>query len=55
MTTDTRINFSFLKLMNHVKGIGRAHKPEEVDEYWLEKRANPQQKTEWKNYLKFCD
>lgn len=41
MTTDTKINFSFLKLMNHVKGIGVAHKPEEVDEYWLEKRANP--------------
>jgi hypothetical protein len=35
--------------------VGKAHKPEEVDEFWLEKRANPQQKKEWNNYLKFCD
>ena len=38
---DTKVNISFLKLFNHIKGIGKVHKPEEIDIDWLEQRANP--------------
>jgi len=37
---DTKLNLSFLKLFNHIKGIGKPHKPDEVDVRWLEERAN---------------
>jgi hypothetical protein len=34
--TDTKINFSFLKLFNKVKGINSKVKLSEVNENWLE-------------------
>ena len=38
---DTKVNLSFLKLFNHIKGIGKPHKPEELEVDWLENRAPP--------------
>ena len=37
---DTPVNLSFLKLFNHVKGIGRPQKPDDIDVNWLEERSS---------------
>ena len=47
--------FSFLKLFNHVKGVGKPYKEDEIDSNWVEKKANPKQKKEWKDFYKYCD
>jgi hypothetical protein len=49
---DTKVNLSFLKLFNHIKGIGKPHKPDELEVDWLENRAPPLQKKNWNEYLK---
>lgn len=38
--------------MNAVKGVGKAHHPEEVQPEWLEKNAPSQQRKEWRDYLR---
>ena len=43
-------NISFMVLFNHVKGIHKPHKPEEVDENWLKDPANKKDKEKWDKF-----
>lgn len=47
---DTECNVSFLKLFNHIKGIGRAHPSEDIDAEWLKKKGNSADKKKWGDY-----
>lgn len=38
-------------LFNHIKGVQRPHKPEEVDENWLTEGATKLQRQNWQAYL----
>lgn len=40
MATETPIAFSFLRLNNLAKGLFKAHAADDVDQDWLEKRAD---------------
>ena len=44
--------FSFRRLMNAVKGLGKPHSADDVMPDWLEKAANPKERKEWEDYLK---
>ena len=47
MATDTVFRLSFLKIMNHVKGINQPVNIEEVEEEWLEKKAPEETRRKW--------
>ena len=53
MEEKQKINFSFLKMMNSVKGINKPFKEDEYNADWLEKDANPVQKKNWNEYLNY--
>ena len=50
--SETRVNISFLKLNNHVKGINKPFPKSEVHSNWLQKEAKPVEKKNWNEYLK---
>lgn len=43
--------FSFTRLMNQVKGIGKPVKNDDVNPDWLENTAKGQEKKDWKEYV----
>lgn len=53
--TEIKVNFSFLKMFNTIKGIYKPHKEDDYDENWLEERANPKEKQLWNDYINHYD
>jgi hypothetical protein len=47
--------FSFTRLMNQVKGVGRPFKAGEMQPDWLEKAANDKERKDWTDYLTVLD
>lgn len=48
--TDHKVNFSFLKLFNTVKGVNKPFKADNMDPDWLEKRAPEAERKAWNEY-----
>ena len=52
---DIKTQFSFLKLFNTIKGVGRTAKEGEADVNYLEKRASKKEREKFEKFFKWCD
>ena len=52
---DIKTHFSFLKLFNTIKGVGRPAKEGESDEHWLNDPKVKKEKQRYDTFMKWCD
>lgn len=51
---DVTVKFSFLKLFNSIKGIGKPEQPDRCDPEWLRTQANKQTRERFKKFYNWC-
>lgn len=49
-----KIEFSFLKLYNSIKGVGKPALPDQSDPNWLTTKANKKQQDRFKKFFAWC-